>query len=68
MSEETKDLGLGRVVQKGLQTRLTLVHVTLNVPALHAKDVDVASLTSKVALHEGFLTAGVRLGQKNTVT
>ena len=70
--KETKDLGFGRVVQNGLQTRLVIMHVTLDVPALYVKDIDedlhvakdVVPLTGEVALHEGFLTGGKRLGQK----
>ena len=38
--KETKHFGLARVVENGLQARLVVMHIALNVPALHIKDVD----------------------------
>ena len=61
--DQTEDLGVGGVLQDGLQARLVVVHVLLHLTALHVKDVDqnldisehVVALARKVVLHERFL-------------
>lgn len=60
---ETEYLGVGRVLENGLQTGLVIVHVLLNVSALHIKDIyehlhipeHIITLTGEVVLHESFL-------------
>ena len=66
--DETEDLGLGRVLQDGLETRLVVVHVLLQLGALHVEHVDqhlhvaedVVTLARKVVLHERLLAAEQR--------
>ena len=70
-------LPLGEQYRLASKTRLILMHITLNVPALHVKDINedlhVAKgfvpllsllLVKYVVRHECFFTAGERLGQK----
>ena len=62
---EAEHLGIRRVLENGLQARLVIVHVLLDVSALHIKDIDedlhvpehVITLTGEVVLHESFLPA-----------
>lgn len=64
---ETEDLGIGRVLQDGFQTRLVVVHVFLQLAALDVEHVDqhlhvaedVVPLAREVVLHERVLAAAV---------
>ena len=38
--DEAEDLGLGRVLEDGLQARLVVVHVLLQLAGLHIEHVD----------------------------
>jgi len=62
---QAEDFGLGRVLQDGLETALVVVHVFIQLSAFNIKDIDqhlyvpedIVSLTGKIVLHEGFLSA-----------
>ncbi len=61
--DQAEDLGVGRVLQDGLQARLVVVHVLLHLATLYVEDVDqnldvsedVVALAREVVLHERFL-------------
>lgn len=60
---EAEYFGIRRVLEDGLQARLIIVQVLLDLPALHIKDVDqdlhvpedIVTLTCEIILHESFL-------------
>lgn len=61
---QAEDLCVRRVLQDGFQTRLVVMHIFLQLSALHVKHIDqhlyiakdVVSLTRKVVFHESVLS------------
>ena len=64
--DQAEDLGVGGVLQDGLQAGLVVVHVLLQLPALHVEHIDqhlhvpedVVPLAGEVVLHERVLAGG----------
>ena len=72
--DETKDLGVGRVLEDCLETRLVVVHVLLNLTALNVKHIDehlhvpedILPLAGEVVVHEHFLAGESRQTDRQT--
>ena len=64
--DEAEDFGIGGELENGLQTRLVIVHVLLNLTTLNIKHIDenlnitkhILPLASEVVVHEHFLPGG----------
>lgn len=64
--DEAEHFGVGGVLQDGLQTGLVVVHVFLQLTALHVKHInedldvseDVVPLAREIILHERVLSSG----------